>query len=229
VLLVENMPNSDSILNTEGWGEIDWRKVERYVFKLQTRIYAASRRGEVKEVRKLQRTLMRSWSNRVLAVRRVTQDNTGKNTAGVDRVGESSRQDNLTYLKLRRWAKRRCLTSSAGHYKYWHSEGSRNWVFSTGTDANSLRLNLHRDVSCSSTDYVKVKGDKSPYDGDLVYWSSRMGQHPEMSNREAKLLRQQKGKCTHCGLTFREGDVMEVDHIIPKSSGGKDEKNTFTP
>jgi RNA-directed DNA polymerase len=145
----------------------------------------------------------------------------------IKRVGESSRQDNLTYLKLRRWAKRRCLTSSSGHRKYWRSEGNRNWVFSTGTDANSLRLQLHRDVSCSSTDYVKVKGDKSPYDGDLVYWSSRMGQHPEMSNREAKLLRQQKGKCTHCGLTFREGDVMEVDHIIPKSLGGKDEWNNL--
>ncbi len=80
------MPNSDFKLNTEGWGKIDWRKVERFVFKLQTRIYAASRHGEVKKVRKLQRTLMRSWSNRVLAVRRVTQDNTGKNTAGVDGV-----------------------------------------------------------------------------------------------------------------------------------------------
>jgi RNA-directed DNA polymerase len=77
---VENMPNSDSKLNTEGWGDIDWHQVERYVFKLQTRIYAASRRGEVKKVRKLQRTLMRSWSNRVLAVRRVTQDNTGSAT-----------------------------------------------------------------------------------------------------------------------------------------------------
>jgi RNA-directed DNA polymerase len=561
---VENMPNSDSKLNTEGWGDIDWRKVERYVFKLQTRIYAASRQGEVKKVRKLQRTLMMSWSNRVLAVRRVTQDNTGKNTAGVDgikslspvarlklvgqlkltgkskptrrvwipkpgksekrplgiptmydralqgvakaalepeweakfepnsygfrpgrschdairqiklciqqkakfvldadiaqcfdrinhkklltklglqgkvrkqiaswlksgvidqgvfttisegtpqggvispllanialhgletqitnefprmtkegrktwfhkkgfdfnspniiryaddfvilheditvvqrcrelitewlhdlglelksektrlthtfnpelsedgiagfdflghhiqqypvgkyrsdrnskgstlgfktiitptkkaskvhqekiksvilkhrsspqaalikdlnpiitgwanyysnsdikTVGESSRQDNLTYLKLRRWAKRRCLTSNSGHKKYWHSVGSRNWVFSTGSDANSFRLQLHRDVSCSSTDYVKVKGDKSPYDGDLVYWSSRMGRHPELPNREAKLLKQQKGRCTRCGLTFREGDVMEVDHITPKSIGGKDE------
>jgi RNA-directed DNA polymerase len=71
---------------TEGWDEINWHQVERYVFKLQTRIYSASRQGEVKKVRKLQRTLMRSWSNRVLAVRRVTQDNTGKNTAGVDGV-----------------------------------------------------------------------------------------------------------------------------------------------
>jgi RNA-directed DNA polymerase len=559
------MPKSDSQQNTEGWGEIDWRKVERYVFKLQTRIYAASRQGEVRKVRKLQRTLMRSWSNRVLAVRRVTQDNTGKNTAGVDgvkslspkarfklvgqlrltgkskptrrvwipkpgkdekrplgiptmydralqgvvkaaiepeweskfepnsygfrpgrschdairqiknctqqkakfvldadiaqcfdridhkelllrlglqgrvrrqiaawlksgvidqgvftaisegtpqggvirpllanialhgleeliakefpehlnrkgketwfhkkgtqfripkiiryaddfvvlhedkavvqrcreiisewlndiglelkpektrlahtlkselsedgkagfdflghhiqqypagkyrnskdshgnllgfstlitpskkaskvhqekiksiilkhrsspqvalikelnpvirgwsnyysnsdikTVGESSRQDNLTYLKLRRWAKRRCKNKiSTGHQKYWHSHSGSNGVFSTREGKNPLRLLFHRDVACSSTDYVKVKGDKSPYDGDLVYWSSRMGRHPELPNREALLLKQQKGKCTHCELTFRNGDLMEVDHIKPTSLGGKD-------
>ena len=139
-------------------------------------------------------------------------------------VGEISRQDYLTYLKLRRWAKRRCKNRiSTGHRKYWHTHGGSNWVFSTREGSNPLRLHFHRDVACSSTNYVKVKGDKSPYDGDLVYWSSRMGRHPEMPNREAKLLKQQKGKCAHCGLTFREGDVMEVDHIIPKSIGGKDE------
>ena len=32
----------------------------------------------------------------------------------------------------------------------------------------------------------------------------------------------QKGKCNHCGMTFRDGDRWEVDHIIPKSLGGKD-------
>ncbi|MBN3938816.1 reverse transcriptase N-terminal domain-containing protein [Nostoc sp. NMS9] len=36
-----NTPKSDSIENTEGWRSIDWRKVEKYVFKLQKRIYAA--------------------------------------------------------------------------------------------------------------------------------------------------------------------------------------------
>ncbi len=80
------MPKSSSEMNIEGWRDIDWRKAERYVFRLQKRIYAASRRGEVKQVRKLQRTLRRSWANRVLAVRRVTQDNQGKKTAGVDGV-----------------------------------------------------------------------------------------------------------------------------------------------
>ena len=85
VRLVVNMPNTDSIkLNTVGWDIIDWRKVERYVFKQQKRIYAASRRGDVKQVRKLQKTLMRSWYNKALAVRRVTQDNRGRKTAGVD-------------------------------------------------------------------------------------------------------------------------------------------------
>lgn len=81
-----NKPNTDSIQNTVGWSDINWRKVERYVFKLQTRIYAASRRGDVKLVRLLQKTLIRSWSNRVLAVRRVTQENQGKKTAGVDGI-----------------------------------------------------------------------------------------------------------------------------------------------
>jgi RNA-directed DNA polymerase len=80
------MPNTDSQLNTVGWGDINWHKVERYVYKLQKRIYAASRRGDVKKVRKLQKILMSSWSNKGLSVRKVTQDNRGKKTAGVDGV-----------------------------------------------------------------------------------------------------------------------------------------------
>ena len=81
------MPNTDSIKpKTVGWDSIDWRKVDRYVYKLQTRIYAASRCGDIKQVRKLQRTLLRSWSNKALAVRRVTTENRGKKTAGVDGV-----------------------------------------------------------------------------------------------------------------------------------------------
>ena len=139
-------------------------------------------------------------------------------------VGELARQDHLTYLKLRRWAKSRCGNSKDGAEKYWTSIGGNNWVFATREGkANPFRLLKHSEFSCSSTDYVKVKGDKSPYDGDLVYWSSRMGKHPEMPNRKAYLLKRQKGKCTHCGLTFREWDVIEDDHVIPRALGGKDE------
>jgi RNA-directed DNA polymerase len=68
------------------WRQINWRKAEKAVFKLQKRIYRASNRGDVKTVRRLQKTLMKSWYARALAVRRVTQDNQGKKTAGVDGV-----------------------------------------------------------------------------------------------------------------------------------------------
>lgn len=59
------------------WSDINWRKLERNVFKLQKRIYQASNRGDVKLVRKLQKLLISSWTARALSVRRVTQDNQG--------------------------------------------------------------------------------------------------------------------------------------------------------
>lgn len=97
--LVVNKPNTDSQLNTVGWNDINWRKAERYVYKLQKRIYAASRRGEIKIVRKLQKTLMRSWSNKVLAVRRVTQENQGKKTAGVDGIKSLSPEARMKLVR----------------------------------------------------------------------------------------------------------------------------------
>src|SRR5205085_628454 len=69
-----------------GWNRIPWKRIQRNVFKLQKRIYQASRRGDIRTVRKLQRLLMTSWSAKLLAVRRVTQDNRGRRTAGVDGV-----------------------------------------------------------------------------------------------------------------------------------------------
>ena len=76
------MSKTESIKTTVEWKTTNWRKLERVVFKLQKRIYQASQRGDVKAVRKLQKALMKSWSARMLAVRRVTQDNRGKKTAG---------------------------------------------------------------------------------------------------------------------------------------------------
>ncbi len=139
-------------------------------------------------------------------------------------VGELTKQDHLTYLKLRRWAKYRCGSTNTGRKKYWKTINGNNWVFATRIgDSNPLRLLAHNDTTCSSNDYVKVKGDKSPFDGDTVYWSSRLGTHPEMPSRKAKLLKQQKGKCPWCGLQFQEWDVMEIDHKVPRALGGKDE------
>ena len=84
------MPKTDSIedsgIKTQKWSDINWKIIEKRVFKLQKRIFQASSRDDVKTVRKLQKTLIKSWSARLLAVRRVSQDNQGKKTAGVDGV-----------------------------------------------------------------------------------------------------------------------------------------------
>ena len=103
VQVVAYMSNTDSEMKTVEWKDINWQQAERYAFKLQKSIYAASRRGDVKRVRRLQRTLRRSWFNKVLAVRRVTQDNQGKKTAGVDGVKSlppSARLELVGELKL---------------------------------------------------------------------------------------------------------------------------------
>ena len=68
------------------WKNIPWKQVERNVFKLQKRIYQASVKNDRKKVHRLQRLSMKSRSGQKLAVRRVTQDNQGKKTAGVDGV-----------------------------------------------------------------------------------------------------------------------------------------------
>ena len=135
-----------------------------------------------------------------------------------------ARLDDLVYRKLVSWAKYRHPKKGKGWVskRYWHTIDGDNWVFATRIDSkNSLRLLDHTRIKIAR--HVKVKGDASPYDGNLVYWSTRMGNNPEMSKRVAALLKQQQGKCAHCGLFFRENDVIEVDHIIPKSQGGLDE------
>jgi RNA-directed DNA polymerase len=68
------------------WETLPWTQIQRTVFKLQKRIYRASCRDDVRTVHRLQRLLMKSRSARLLAVRRVAQENQGKRSAGVDGV-----------------------------------------------------------------------------------------------------------------------------------------------
>src|SRR5215510_6944787 len=68
------------------WQDIPWAHVQRHVFRLQKRIYRATQDGRVRIAQKLQKLLIKSWYARLLAVRRVTQDNRGKHTAGIDGV-----------------------------------------------------------------------------------------------------------------------------------------------
>lgn len=82
------------------WNTINWKKIQRNVFKLQKRIYQASERGDVTSMRKLQKLLMKSNAAKLLAVRKVTQDNQGKKTAGVDGVRKLSPVQRIKLSKL---------------------------------------------------------------------------------------------------------------------------------
>lgn len=138
-------------------------------------------------------------------------------------TGDFARLDNITYLRLRRWAKRQTGSINRGHQKYWTTIGENHWAFATRRESNPLCLLTHTEFHSSVNDYVKVLGDKSPFDGDLIYWSLRLSKHPQMPSYKAKLLKQQQGKCTWCSLYFTEGDLLEIDHIKPISCGGKKE------
>jgi len=69
----------------DGWHQIDWYHANQNVCRLQARIVKATQDGKWGKVEALQHLLTHSYSGKVLAVRRVTE-NHGKKTAGVDGI-----------------------------------------------------------------------------------------------------------------------------------------------
>jgi RNA-directed DNA polymerase len=93
------------------------------------------------------------------------------------------KMDHLTHLKLWIWAKRRHVNKSRRWiaHKYWKVDSGK-WNFSV---SSTNRLYLHSQVKIKL--HVKVKGTKTPYDGDWLYWASRMGRHPQVGTTTGKL------------------------------------------
>jgi RNA-directed DNA polymerase len=71
---------------TDEWNSIKWREANRMVRNLRQRIFRATKEGNLKKVHSLQKLMLRSHSNVLASVRRVTQTNDGKNTAGIDKL-----------------------------------------------------------------------------------------------------------------------------------------------
>jgi len=68
------------------WQSVDWRKANRMVRNLRQRIFRATQADDWNKVRSLQKLMLRSYSNTLVSVRRVAQENTGKRTPGVDKL-----------------------------------------------------------------------------------------------------------------------------------------------
>src|SRR5262249_42206150 len=80
VRTVERLSGVRAMTPNDSWESLPWFLLEQDLFRLQKRIYQASLRGDYPSIRSLQKLLLSSRAAKLIAVRRVTQDNMGKKT-----------------------------------------------------------------------------------------------------------------------------------------------------
>jgi RNA-directed DNA polymerase len=127
--------------------------------------------------------------------------------------------DHLLWRILWRWSVRRHPTKSRGWIKdrYWTTIGHRDWIFRDRRTAAQLPFHADRGI----VRHMKVRGNASLYDGNLLYWAQRLQAHPELPDRVMRLMKDQHGRCAWCQHYFLSmDDVWEVDHMIPRKHGG---------
>jgi len=83
--------------------------------------------------------------------------------------------------------------------RYWRRLGTRQAFATSPTNPDAVYLHLHSEVAI--TRHIKVQGNRSPYDGDWVYWSTRQGRHPDANPRLAKLLKEHQGVVATAGCS----------------------------
>jgi RNA-directed DNA polymerase len=134
-----------------------------------------------------------------------------------------SRLDHWLYRQLRNWATNRHRKHNH-HWianRYWLIDRGEGWTFAAVTPKGIKRLARHTHTAIQR--HVKVQGVRSIFDADWLYWSTRMGRHPQIKRQVALLLKRQKGRCNHCNLFFKDRDLLEIDHVLPLAHGGQNE------
>src|SRR5437588_5420783 len=110
---MQGQPLANGTEKQTNWNAINWRKVNRTVRNLRHRIFGATQEGDLKKVRSLQKLMLKSYSNRLVSVRRVAQVNAGKYTPGVDK------------LVLKTPATRGSMVDQLGQFTLWKAKPAR--------------------------------------------------------------------------------------------------------
>ena len=122
----------------------------------------------------------------------------------------------LTVSRCGKWDREKYFKK--GSYLYQGTTHHEKWLFQASEGFTLINHSWTKIVR-----HTGIRPEKSPYDGDWTYWTTRKGKEIGIPTRVAKLMQKQKGKCKICNLHFLPDDIVEVDHIQPKSLGGKDE------
>ena len=172
--LAANVTSGDQV----DWQAIDWKRVHRTVKNLRQRLFRASREGDLKRVRSLQRLMLRCQANVLESVRRVTQVNRGKDTPGVDRVVVTTPEekgrlcDQLSQLDLHHVLPvRRVYIPSAKAKGRWAFPPSSIDAFKPWCKTPSIRSGK-LDLRGSVTDFARA-GDATMRSRKSFAWPGR--------------------------------------------------------
>lgn len=94
----------------------------------------------------------------------------------------------------------------------------------TTKSVNELIQKAFPNVSYKEASFVKVQNTRSPYDGDLVYWSERNSKLYD--GKTAQLLKKQKYQCSYCGCKFTNDEKIHLHHIDGNHNNRKDKNLT---
>jgi 5-methylcytosine-specific restriction endonuclease McrA len=66
-------------------------------------------------------------------------------------------------------------------------------------------------VSYSENKHIKVRGEQSPFDGDIIYWSERNSKLYDGATSQA--LKRQDQACGYCGLKLLSDEKVHLHHV----------------
>jgi formylglycine-generating enzyme required for sulfatase activity len=146
------------------WSDIPWPEVEANVHALQRRIYRAEKEGNRRKVRSLQRLLLRSTSAKLLALRRVTQDNQGKKTPGSMAFSSWNPRSDWPWLSA-------CQAAPLG-MKFVKVPKETFWMGWSSDNPQSKQVTIERDFELAA------------YTVTQEQWQAVMGNNPSYFSRQ---------------------------------------------